>query len=125
MRRRISLVLAMRSPPACALEFLQRRLCKVVDLAPQLVVQRRALLQLEHQALPLRGELAQQEVPQGAHLRHRHLLIEVRHSRHQRDDLLLVAVGNEVLWLSGLYNAGWGKTVPDRSATKWLFMTLV
>ena len=52
-------------------------------------------------------------------------LIDEKIPQAQRDDLLLVAVGNEVLWLSGLYNAGWGKTVPDRSATKWLFMTLV
>ena len=46
MRRRISLVLAMASPPACAPELLQRGLCKVHDLLAHLVGQRRALLQL-------------------------------------------------------------------------------
>lgn len=52
-------------------------------------------------------------------------LIDEKIPQAQRDDLLLVAVGREILWLPGLYNAGWEETIPERCVTGWLFMTLV
>ena len=76
MRRRISLVLAMASPPTCAPELLQRGPCKVRDLLTYLVGQRRALLQLLHELGTSGGELAQNKVTQRADLRNRHLLID-------------------------------------------------
>ena len=85
----------------------------VKALAPRLTVRFR---QPGDRILPLKGT---------GHKSLKKFLIDEKVPREERDRMILVAAGNEVLWLPGLYNAGWEKTVPDEGVTEWLFMSLV